>query len=121
DKTATTMFTWLATVVQDVLVGAASVFESISKDRHAIKSTFVGNGLSEGSDIAEYPSGINSDCLKWVDEKAAEIATTQFLFLDMLRRICWRSNRIFSPEDSVMSVLRHRTRSHRGGFVSCRL
>ena len=48
DPAAPNMDTGLAAVVQDVGVGASSVFQGIAEDRHPIKSAVVVDGLGEG-------------------------------------------------------------------------
>jgi hypothetical protein len=80
---------WLTAVVQDVGIGAASVFQGIGKDWHVHEATVGVDALSEldnGAIVPNKPSGVEGDRVEGVPENVTgNISLTPSLcFVDFL-------------------------------------
>src|SRR4051794_20843562 len=72
DPAAAHVFARLAAVVEDLGVGAASVFEGIGEDGEAVKGAIFVNPSRQLRDRITQPGRVNSHGMKRVAENAAE-------------------------------------------------
>jgi hypothetical protein len=55
------MFPRLSAVIQDVLVGAAGIFEGVGQDRQAVEDAVVVDGLGKTGDRGREPGMVECD------------------------------------------------------------
>jgi hypothetical protein len=77
------MLSRLAAVAQDVGVGAAGFFQSVSEDGQAVESSVVVDRLGESSNSGSEPSGIEGDGLEWIAEEFPKNVALGMAFISM--------------------------------------
>jgi hypothetical protein len=75
------MDAWLPAVVQDVLVRAAGVFQSVGQDGHAVEGAVGVNRLGDGGDGGGQPGALEGDGTEGVSGNVNNEATDHFVSL----------------------------------------